>query len=65
MVRGLDGDAAAAEVFHGVGAEFGVEHAEDFGGDVVDCYLEWENWLALVVSLVGFSGCEAYFCVAY
>ena len=39
MVRGLDGDAAAAEVFHGVGAEFGVEHAEDFGGDVVDCYL--------------------------
>jgi hypothetical protein len=39
VVRGLDGDAAALEVFHGVGAEFGVEHAEDFGGDVVDCYL--------------------------
>lgn len=36
VVRGLDVDAAALEVFHGVGAEFLVEHAEDFGGDVVD-----------------------------
>ena len=39
MVGGLDRDAAALEVFHCVGAEFFVEHAEDFGGDVVDCYL--------------------------
>jgi hypothetical protein len=43
VVRGLDGDAAAAEVLHGVGAEFLVEHAEDFGGDVVDCDLGLES----------------------
>jgi hypothetical protein len=40
VVRGLDGDAAAAEVLHGVVTEFLVEHAEDSGGDVVDRDLE-------------------------
>ena len=39
MVRGSDVDAAALEVVEGELAEFLVEHAEDFGGDVVDCDL--------------------------
>lgn len=47
VVRGADCDSVAVEVLHCVGGEFFVEHAEDGGGDVVDCYLSMGEMLAL------------------